>query len=80
MDVNQLIPPLLQPYKAYITLAVLIIVYIIRPAMPPPADNGSRWYLFAYNVVNVIAGNYGKAAPTAANLPPAEAAKARANP
>ena len=80
MDINELIPPVLQPYKAYIVLAELFIVYIVRPSMPVPDAAGSKWYLFLYNVVNALAGNYGKAAITIANLPPAETAKLKAAP
>jgi len=79
MDINELIPPVLQPYKAYIVLAELFIVYIVRPSMPAPAAD-SKWYLFIYNVINALAGQYGKAAVTVANLPPSETAKLKAAP
>ena len=72
MNIDALIPPLLQPYKEWITLALLAIVFVIRPSLPVPKADSSGWYVFLFNVLDKIAGNFGNAAHTLDNLPATE--------
>ena len=72
MNIDMLIPPVLTPYKAWITLALLTIVFVIRPSLPAPSATASGWYVFLFNVIDKIAGNFGNAAHTMDNLPASE--------
>lgn len=72
MDINEFLPPILQPYKAWIALALVINVYFIRPSLPAPVDKSQGWYKFLFNLSDKLAGNYANSAHTLDNLPAGE--------
>ena len=69
MDFDSLIPPVLQPYKAWIFLAWAINAMVVRPCLPVPKAASPSWYVFLFNVSDKLSGAYGTASHIQANIP-----------
>lgn len=69
MSIDAFIPPILEPYKQWIALALFVLVYLVRPSMPAPKANSPTVYVFVFNLLDRISGSYGNAAYTHDNVP-----------